>query len=341
MAILGGYPINQIAHAEWDLFRTTLLNTRTRYGIRKQMAVEDALKYKVEMRRLKRQSKSEDGGNRYSSRPRNGAEIAHEDVELPFVSADRVKRLKAYCQNLFDAAANKGYGPNRWADIKYVPNKDEDRERTGRRFFEEDEENPSDLRLTSDEARGFIANGVTVPQRMAILQEVFSCRGGEGMGSTWGQLRELNGRYILAITHQVREENNKPIRTARLKTTRSKREVLASKSDADLIALLGPRGRDSDFIITNSEKLPVPRVVQEEYFVALMNAGLTHRPDRRDATPHAFRSHCISKWLNQEKREAIQVMQWAGHSKLDTTVKYYLESNWKEMARKMIDNDSS
>ncbi|MGV3615178.1 MAG: tyrosine-type recombinase/integrase [Fimbriimonas sp.] len=255
------------------------------------------------------------------------------------VSTGTLKKVKAVLSSALSCAvANQVLPVNAIKGLAFDPNPLDEADRLGRSAEEMDEDAPAKRMLTDAEVALILGKTAgTVVHPLVVLQVCFGLRIGEALAVRWGDFDWANEE--LRVRYQVKRRRNprwsegselpKSIldRVATLKSKSGRREIHIFPDARELLKTL-PRGKDGDNVVpSEAGGLVEPRNAQRAIRDILDGLITAEKLASPRPTTHSFRSWRISHWANVRNLPPSQLMRIAGHSKIETTMKFYVRSH--------------
>jgi len=271
----------------------------------------------------------------------------------PF-SQETIRKVKAcFSSALSCAVVHKKLSLNPIKGLPYNPHPLAEADRMGIDIEELEDDGPDKRTLTVAEVAMLLrASEGTLLYPVVILQLGFGLRIAEALAVRWGDFDFLNGE--LRVRAQAKRRRNpawqpemadkryagskvpKSIlqRVGILKSKAGRRDIFVFPDAQDLLNSL-PRGKDTDYVARSEEGgLLDPRNAQRMYRDLFVKAKLAPKKGEEAAwlglsspSSHSLRSWRLSHWANVVGLPESHLQRLAGHTRIETTMKYYVRSN--------------
>lgn len=253
------------------------------------------------------------------------------------LSEATIRKVKAsFSSALTCAVIHKRLPFNPIKGLPYNPNPLAEADRLGKDvedLADEDDE-PSKRMLSDAEVKTLLETAKGTPiYPLVVLQLGFGLRIGEALAVRWSDF--VWGDNELRIRHQVKRRRNPAwtVGSAVPKTVLQRVGMLKSRAGrrsiyifSDALSLLNTlkRGLDSAPLSANETGgLMEPRNAQRSFKELLKNAKI----QGEQPTTHSLRSWRLSNWANVMALPVSQLQRLAGHTRVETTMKYYVRSD--------------
>ena len=253
------------------------------------------------------------------------------------LSESTIRKVKAPLSSALSCAvAHKRLTANPIKGLPYSPHPLTVADRLGKNVedLRDEDDDPAKRMLSDEEAQKLLEaskGGLVYP--LVVLQLGFGLRIGEALAVKWGDFDWSSNE--LRVRFQAKRRRNpewiegaKAPRTVLqrvrfLKSRAGKRDIFLFPDTEALLKTL-PRGVDGAYVCPSEVGgLMDPRNAQRAFNALLARIEL----DGEKPTTHSMRSWRLSNWANILELPASQLKRLAGHSRIETTMRYYVRSD--------------
>jgi integrase len=253
------------------------------------------------------------------------------------LSESTIRKVKATLSSALSCAVtNKRLMVNPIKGLPYNPHPLTVADRLGKDVEElaDGDDAPAKRMLSDEEVQKLIraANGSLI-YPLVVLQLGFGLRIGEALAVKWSDFDWSSNEVRVRFQAKRRRnpewaEGSKVPRTVlqrvRLLKSRAGKRDIYLFADAEALLKTLPRGVDGAYVCPSDvEGLMDPRNAQRAFNELLAKLEL----DGEKPTTHSMRSWRLSNWANVVGLPVSQLQRLAGHTRVETTMRYYVRSD--------------
>jgi len=258
-----------------------------------------------------------------------------------------IRKVKAVLSSALSCAvAHKRIPINPIKGLSFDPNPLAEADRLGidAEEIDDGDDSPAKRPLTDADAAALLAAAKgTGIYPMVVLQLAFGLRIAEALAVRWGDFDPSNNE--LRVRFQVRRRRNprwekgaaepKTIlqRVPVLKSKAGRREIIVMPDAAALLATIAPGDDAATLVATEVGGLYEPRNAQRAFKALVRSLAEKKKIAEPLPTTHSMRSWRLSHWANVTGLPASHLMRLAGHSNIETTMRYYIRSDGESLTR--------
>jgi integrase len=252
------------------------------------------------------------------------------------LSESTIRKVKAVLSSALSCAVSQKYlliNPLRGLPYNPHPLDEADRQGTDSEEWD-DEDAPAKRMLTDEEAAILLKKAKnTLAYPLIVLQLAFGLRIAEALAVKWSDFDFV--KQELKVRFQVKRRKNpnwhpgstapKTIlqRVRYLKSKAGARDIFIFDDAAELLKTLR-KGADEALVCPNERGgLMEPRNAQRVFHAVLELAELCGQ----QPTTHSLRAYRLSYWANVLALPASQLQRLAGHSRIETTLRFYVRGD--------------
>jgi len=252
------------------------------------------------------------------------------------LSASTIRKVKACLSSALSCAVSQKYLlVNPLRGLPYNPNPLSEADRLGSSVEEiADDEAPAKRMLSDEEARELLkASKDSIIRPMIVLQLAFGLRIAEALAVQWSDFDWQ--KKTLKVRYQVKRRKNPKWKVGsgeprsllqRVKYLKSKagnRDIYLFDDALELLKAL-QIGQGEALVCPSEKGGPMEPRNAQRAFSAVLEAS---KVKSEKPTTHSLRSWRISHWANVVALPASQLQRLAGHTRIETTLRYYVRGD--------------